>query len=249
MVGLACLWIAFAAALNWANAEGAAAAFGWLAGSDDALASGQVWRFFTALLLHQPSSPWHLLSVLMVLYFFATPLETRWGPRRVYLVLVGSGVFAYVVQLLVGWIIAPLAQPIWYGSLAAAEGLIVAWALSARSGERIRLFFVWPVSARGLIIFGIVMAVANLLARRAMAEGFVAPFAGMLAGYLFSDRSALRRLWLKLRLRRIQSEVASLSRARAARTKAAPHLRVIRGGAAPEDDDDDGPGRDKRHLH
>jgi len=99
------------------------------------------------------------------------------------------------------------------------------------------------------IIFA--LSVLNVIALNTQhPEGLVTPFGGMLAGWLFGDRSPLRRLYLKLRLRQIQSQTAALraesaaqaAAARARRSSSGPSLRVIEGGAKT-------PTKDKRHLN
>src|SRR6185503_14642377 len=55
LITLLGLWLMFAMALNWANAD--PAIFQFFAGSTEAILRGQVWRLFTASLIHLPSDP------------------------------------------------------------------------------------------------------------------------------------------------------------------------------------------------
>ncbi len=81
---------------------------------------------------------------------------------------------------------------------------------------------------------------------RYIAGAVLMGFGGMLAGYLFCDRSPLRRLYLKLRLKRIQAETEALRREQSSRAaEARSRLRVIKGGAGKNDEDDD----PKRYLN
>src|SRR6478735_727883 len=80
MVAVLVVWLSFAIGLNWGNVSGDL--FALLAGDTSAVLHGQVWRLFTAPLLHTPSGARavsHLLSALFGLYFLGTSLEEAWG--------------------------------------------------------------------------------------------------------------------------------------------------------------------------
>ena len=243
MVGVTCIWVMLAAALNWGSAgDGVLLPF---VGITDKVLHGQLWRLITAAVIHHPSEPGHLMMTVAGLYFLGTTLEDRWGPRRMLLFLFGSAAFAFAVQVLFGLLVPKLAAPGWYGGLGMVEAVAVAWALQNR-GQVVRLFFVIPVSGMMLLVFVFVMSVLNVLAMKAPTEGLITPFGGMLAGYLFADGSPLRRAWLQFRLRNLQRQAAAHSRPR---SRAAGSLRVIRGGAADDDDDEPSGPKDKRYLN
>jgi hypothetical protein len=124
-------------------------------------------------------------------------------------------------------IVASLGQPYWFGAIAAIEGTAVAWALSHR-GQTVRLFFVLPVTATGLLVFVIGFSVFLVLANGQMHEGLITPFGGMLGGYLFGagTPSPARRLFLKVRY------FFMARRATKYRGKQ-PKLRIIEGGDSP----------------
>jgi membrane associated rhomboid family serine protease len=192
-------------------------------------------------LIHDPGDPGHLLVTLLGLYFLGPTLEDRWGPKKMLFFLFGSAALAFALQVIVGTLIPRLANPMWFGGLGMVEAVAVAWALNNRNAT-VRLFFVLPVSGTMLLVFIFGMSVLNVIAMRAPAEGLITPFGGMLAGYLFSDVSPLRRYWLKLRLKRLQAETAALRSTSAQRRRADPPLRVIKGGG-------DDPPKDKRYLN
>jgi membrane associated rhomboid family serine protease len=248
MIGITVLWVGLAIAQNWVHIGDAIVQF--LAGSTPGVLHGEVWRLFTAPLLHDLRQPWHLVTTLMGLYFLAPALETQWGPRRTLVFIIGSGAFAFALQAIGSQLIPSIGSTIWFGGLGFVEAIAVAWALQNRDSQ-VRLFFMIPVSATALIAFIFLMSVAHVIAQNNHThEGLITPFGGMLAGYLFGDRSPLRRVYLKFRLRQIQSETAALRRqsassaeaARAARKASGPSLRVIDGGAK------DAP-KDKRYLN
>jgi membrane associated rhomboid family serine protease len=187
--------------------------------------------------MHQPTGPGalnHILFALLGLYFLAPTLEARWGAKRTLLFLLGSSVMGFSAQLAAEALLPRgmarvLGQDYWFGSMGALEAIAVAWALSNR-GQTVRLFFVLPVTATGLLLFVIGFSVLMVLFGDKPREGLVTPFGGMLAGYLFGAGSPTpaRRLWLQLRYRWIARRAARYQ------GKAASHLRVIDGGETTE---------------
>jgi membrane associated rhomboid family serine protease len=247
MIAVTVLWVGLALSINWVEVGSSVIQF--MAGSTPGVLRGQIWRLFTAPLLHDIRSPGHFLMTLLGLYFLAPTLESRWGARRMLIFLFGAGAFAFAAQVAVGALIPKLNQVMWFGGLGMIEAVAVAWALQNRDSQ-VRLFFVLPVSAYTMVAIIFVLSVLNAIAlNNHTPEGLVTPFGGMLAGWLFGDRSPLRRLYLKLRLRQIQAQTAAL-RAEAAASAAAararrasgPPLRVIEGGSKT-------PPKDKRYLN
>jgi membrane associated rhomboid family serine protease len=239
MVVVSALWIFFATGINWAG--GGVDVFSLLTGSDQILKGGEVWRLLTSFMVHQPSGPGsvgHLLTTLMGLYFLGSSLEDSWGPRRFGVFLLISGVFASLLQVVVGLLISNLHQATFYGGLGVIDAIAVAWGLSFKD-RQLRLFFVLPVSGMGFIAFVLVMNVLYILANEVRREGLVSPFGGMLAGYLLADGSPLRRFYLQWKFRRLQSQSESLRGIRAAivrEKKPNPAgLRVIKGGKSDKD--------------
>ncbi len=241
MVAIGCLWVLFAAAINWAGAASAPELFGMLSGSSEKVASGQLWRLITAALLHHPSTPSHALVVLMMLFFFGASLDDAWGQKRLMLFFAGSAAIAFGLQTVAGLIVPSIAGGSWFGGMVLADAATVAWAFQNR-GQTVRLFFVLPM--RPLVMVGLLAGwhVLLLIAKSPSPEGLVAPFGAMLAGWLLCDASPLRRYFLKKRLRRMQREIDALrpGARQAIRRATGPELRVIRGG-------NDDP--DKRVLH
>jgi len=129
---------------------------------------------------------------------------------------------------------------VWFGAVPAIEALSVAWALTF-AGQTVRLFFVLPVTARGLLWFVIGFSVLRLIAVQQTAEGLIAPFGGLAAGWLLGagTPSPWRRLFLKFRYSQLQREAEREARQRRGRVKQS-RLSVIEGGR--KRDGDDGPG-------
>lgn len=236
MVTLLCVWLMFAAAINWGGAS--RRLFDALCGNTELLLAGQVWRLFTAPWMHEPTgSIGHIALMLLGLYFLAPSLEQAWGGPRLLRFLLFSTLFAYGLSVLVelgvpaSWR-AKLVPPYWYGALPAVEAVLVAFALTFRN-RTVQLFFVLPVSSRGLIVFAVALSLLMLVAGAMGPSGLIAPFGGMAAGWLFGGGtpSPIRRWWLGLRLRLLDRE-ASLGRGRRGRQAKKAGFRVIDGGAA-----------------
>jgi membrane associated rhomboid family serine protease len=243
LLGLFAIWLVFAIGLNWGGAS--EATFTALCGNTSLILQGEVWRLFTAPLLHIPSGTvWHIAAVLLMLYFFGTQLERDWGPKRFLKFLGGAAIFGYVVQMLVelalpATIGQKLVHPFWFGAEPAVSAVSVAWALTFR-GRTVNLMFVIPVTATGLLVFVVLLQVMYVIANVEVPEGHIAPFGGMLAGWLFGSGSPspLRRAWLKLRLFQLDAEARREADARKKRV-AKSGLQVLEGGRSRDSDDDE----------
>jgi membrane associated rhomboid family serine protease len=255
MVALGAIWLMFAIAVNWAGAT--EDLFFLFCGSTERILHGEVWRLFTAPLMHLPSGTvWHILSAILGLFFLAPSLEAKWGTGRMLRFLLLSSVIAYGFQMLCEIALPPtlagrLVPEYWFGSFPALEAIAIAWALSFR-GQVVRLWFVLPVSSSGMVLFIIAMSALRVVAAAPGTEGLLSPFGGMFAGWLLgaSTPSPLRRLYLRLRLAQLDREAARGARDTKARRKASS-LRVIEGGrsgSAERGPDPKGPGSG-RMLH
>ena len=235
MIALAAVWLMFAAAINWGG--GSRRLFEALCGNTQLILGGQVWRLVTAPLIHEPSGTIsHILTVELGLFFLAPSLEQSWGGRRLLRFLALSAILAYGLQILVELLVpaslsARLVPRYWYGAIPAVEAVVIAFALTFKN-RTVLLFFVLPVSSRGLILLAVGISTLMLIAGAMGPSGFVAPFGGMLAGWLLGGGtpSPLRRWWLNLRLRQLDRQVAR-SRGRSRSRAVASRFRVIQGGA------------------
>jgi membrane associated rhomboid family serine protease len=238
MVALFAIWLAFSLGINWAGAPGDA--FLLFCGSSDAIWNGQIWRLFTAPFMHPPSV-WAILFVLIGFYFLTPSLEEAWGGPRLLRFLLLSSLFGYGFQmglelLLPQSLSQKLVPPYWYGAAPALFAIAIAFAMSFK-GRTIRLFFVLPVGSRGLILFVVGLSVLYLVTLEMPPSGLLAPFGGMIAGYLFggSTPSPARKLWLKFRLARLEQEAQRERHVRKQRVQRSG-LRVIEGGSTPGED-------------
>jgi membrane associated rhomboid family serine protease len=238
-------WLCFAIGLNWGGAPGSV--FLALAGSTERILHGEVWRLFTAPLLHYAqggAGVSHLITALLGLYFFAPRLEEIWGPKRLLRFVALSAVIAYALQMLVQLLLPValserLVAEYWFGLTPALGAIAIAWALTFKN-QVVQLFFVIPVSSKMLIVWVVGLACLYLVTGAASHEGLIAPFGGMLCGWLLGggNPSPLRKAWLKLRLAQLEEAE------RKAQRKPRPNpggLRVLPGGRTDDSDDDKGP--------
>jgi len=247
LLALFAVWLAFAIGINWAGAPDSL--FLALCGNTNAILHGQVWRLFTAPLMHEVRHDIsHVLWVLLGLYFFGASLETHFGSGRFLRFLGLSAILSYVIQMGVELALPRLAPRLvpeyWFGSVPLLSALSVAWALSFKH-RTINLMFVVPVSSRSLIIIVLFFNLMYLIAGAGRPEGQIAPFGGMLAGWLLTGSpSPFRRVWLKLKLAQLDAEARREADARKKRV-ARGGFQVIEGGKS-ETTDDGSPGGSAR---
>ena len=122
----------------------------------------------------------------------------------------------------------------------ALEAVAIAFALNMR-GRNVLLFFVLPIGGRGLLWATIGISSALVAAGAIGPSGAIAPFAGMLAGWWLggSTPSPARRLWLRWRLQRLESETRTERAQR--RVEAKRRFEVLPGGLDKK--------RNDRYLH
>jgi membrane associated rhomboid family serine protease len=242
LIGLFAIWLVFALALNWGGASGNS--FLALTGNNAAILEGEVWRLFTALLLHTPSGGiGHIVSAMLGLYFLGSSLEEAWGGRRFLRFLIGAGVLSYATQFVVCLLLSPelsakLVPTDYFGAIPVVEAVAIAWACSFK-GRTILLFFVLPVSSRGLILMVVGFSLMSLIAGGMSPSGHIALFAGMGYGWLLGagTPSPWRRFVLKRKLAGLERDVQK-ERAEKKRRAKNSGFKVIRGGQDDEEPTD-----------
>lgn len=249
------LWLAFAVGSHWAGVG--PDVFALFCGNTLLILHGQVWRLLSAPLMQDPDGFWHVFGVLLTLYFFAVPLESSWGQKRLVRFLLGLALVPSLVQVLFDVALplsvrSVLVGPYWFGGLAVSTGLTVAWALN-NDGAVVRLYGVLPVSSRALIWMALGAPVFYLIFRTTPAEGIPALFGGAFAGWLLGGGtpSPARRYWLQFRIGRLDAEVAREALQRKKRVERS-RLKVIEGGRAapdPPTNGEKGRGPDGRWLN
>lgn len=234
LITLFVLWLMFAIAINWGDAS--IELFYLFCGNTEAILAGEVWRLFTAALMHYPQGNLgHILWTMLGLYFLTPSLEDQWGSGRLLRFLFGSAVITYAFQMGVALLLpastsAKLVGPYWFGAFPVVESVAIAWALSFR-GQQVRLMFVLPVTSRGLVGFVVGISILRVIALSGAPEGLISPFGGMLSGWLLGGGtpSPARRLYLKLKLARLEREAQRANRQRKERVQK-HRFSVIEGG-------------------
>jgi len=249
------LWLAFAVGMHWAGVG--PEVFSLFCGNTLLILHGQVWRLLTAPLLQDPAGIWHVVGVVLSLYFFGVPLEKEWGQKRLLRFLFGLALVPSLFQVLFDIALplsvrSVLAGQFWFGGFAVASGLTVAWALNNR-GSVVRLYGVLPISSRTLIWMALGSPLLYLIFRTAPAEGIPALLGGSFAGWLLGGGtpSPLRRYWLQFRIGRLDAEVTREAAQRKKRVERS-RLKVIEGGRSAPDasaDGEKGRGPDGRWLN
>jgi membrane associated rhomboid family serine protease len=245
LLSLLGIWVLFAMAINFGGAS--EELFYLLCGRTDAILGGQVWRLFTAPLMHITTGDvGHILFTLIGLYFLTPSLESKWGTARTLRFLFFSGVLAYALQIGVDLLLpaslsAKLVPGYWFGAGPIVEAVAVAFALSFR-GRTVNLMFVLPVTSTGLLLFIFGFSVLRVIATQHVPEGLISPFGGMVAGWALGGGtpSPLRQLYLRFRLAQLENEVRPKKK-----RKNPGNLRVIKGGQ----DDTPSKGPDGRWLN
>jgi membrane associated rhomboid family serine protease len=237
------LWLAFAIGLNWGGAS--EELFLLLCGNTERILHGEIWRLFTAPLMHMPSgSIGHIVTAMLGLYFLSPSLEEQFGAGRFLRFLIFSALIGYGLQMLVELALpastaAKLVPEYWFGAVPMIEAIAIAWALSFK-GQTILFMMLIPMSSRTLIFVVIGLSLMALIAAQASPSGLIAPFGGMLSGWLLGGGtpSPLKRAWLNFRLAQLENEVKRDRAARKSRA-ARSNLRVIRGEGAGDRDADE----------
>ncbi len=239
LLGLLSIWLVFALAMNWAGVS--QQTFVLLSAQTSEILAGEIWRLITAPLLHAPNSIGHIISALLGLYFLGSSLEQKWGSKRFLSFLAWSAGLSYAVQtglsvVFPATLSAKLMPPVQFGALPAVEAVAIAWACSFR-GQTVHLFFVLPISSRGLVLFVVGFSTLALIAGQTPPSGHLALFAGMGFGWLLGGNtpSPLRRMVLQWKLARLDREVEE-ERNRRQKRVARSGLRVIDGQGEKGDD-------------
>lgn len=247
------IWLVFALA-GWADAGGPT--FALLVGNQAAISQGQLWRLFTAPLLHIPSgSLSHILWTLLGMYFLGTSLEKSWGEARFLRFLIATAVLSYASQFVLGALLpaataSKMMPPIYFGAMPVVHAIAIAWACSFRD-RTVQLMFVLPIRSSVLIWIVVGMGLLSLIAQQMPPSGHLANFAAMGWGYLLGGGtpSPLREMLLRYRLGNLRRQIEQEKKQRQRRAKKSG-LTVIPGGRKTEDESDpNGKPTDKKLLN
>lgn len=138
----------------------------------------QVWRLLTYALLHDLSSPMHLLFNGMLFFFLAPEMEDRWGEKRfalfVFLTALGGGIFVVLAWLL------GISYSTVIGFSAVSIGVLVAWGLTFPT-RQLLLFGIIPVSGQNMVLVTVGMEVLYAISTTNVSSA--AHFGGMAVAF------------------------------------------------------------------
>jgi len=134
--------------------------FQYFALSNDGLAHGKLWQFFTFQFLH--GDRWHFLVNMLFLYLFGKSVEESVGKKHFLLLYFGSGVVGGIVQSILGFAFPTVFGAQVVGASAGIFGLVAAFAMLDPNRE-ILVFFVLPMRAKYFLWLASAVAIFYVL--------------------------------------------------------------------------------------
>ena len=220
MIGLLATWIFFSFLINFLEQTWASELYTSLGlAPGEVLGEGYVWQVFTYSVLHDLSSPSHVLFNLLGLLFLAPPLERRWGPKGFLHFAIYSALIAGIFSLLCG-----LIAPTYFGARVFGVSGVVMAVLAAFSfvmpNATIMLFFVVPIQARWIVWLALgIDAMMFLSSPKGSGLAFHTHLGGVIAAWLLITGN-WRPSLLKDRLHLFTLK----------QKKRPPKLRIVKGG-------------------
>jgi rhomboid family protein len=182
----------------------------WLAFDPNVFMRGALWQPFTYMFLHV--GLWHLFMNMIGLYFFGPTVERVLSTRQFFRFYVICGVVAVLVNLIPSGVAAlmgalsnaptsPRGGREIVGASGAAMAILVAFAVADPEREVFLFPLPFPVNARALVIFFLVL---NLIyaANPASMTSWETHLGGMAVGYGYMKIAPRWRAWVDQRQRR-----------------------------------------------
>ena len=157
----------------------------------EVLYQGYVWQLFTYMFFHSTTGITHILFNGMMLWFFGSELEERWGMRKFLGYYIGTGVgaaFLYCLGIAVYAAISgsqfQLIVPV-IGASGAVFGLLLAQGILF--GERIVYFFmVFPMKTKFFVMIMGFIQLASLLTTGFKGDvAYLAHLGGIASGFVY----------------------------------------------------------------
>lgn len=164
-----------------------------LAFSPAALLHGYVWQPLTYMFLH--SNLMHLFLNMVGLYFFGPDVERILSTRQFFRFYILCGLGGALAEFLF-WFAQANPQPvIVLGASGATTAVLVAFAVAYPDREVFLIPFPFPINARALVIFFIVMNLMSALQNSSQA--WMTHFGGLAAGFAYMKLTPLLRRWMQ----------------------------------------------------
>jgi membrane associated rhomboid family serine protease len=184
----------------------------------------KVWKLLSYLFV-QGGDPIGFLFGLLVLYFFGSWFERRWGPKRFLTFFLASGAGAGALVVLAGLLSERVSQFPYSGNWAAIEALTVAMGLGEPDAE-IYLYMLFPVKARTLM-FGSWVLLGLFMVFAGTPVPYLNAMGGVVMGLALTVGSGgARKIWLRFQVSRIERSVRRRAR----------HLKVVPPAERPSED-------------
>lgn len=148
---------------------------------DRAIFSYELWRLLSYSVLHDVSSPMHIIFNGLMLYMMGTPVEEKWGEKR-FLIFV-------VIAIVLGGLLVSLSYLLGIshggvvGFSAATVGLVIAWGLLFPE-QQIFILGIVPLSGKHLVYVTVGLEILYAVSSNSISSA--AHFGGIIAGFIFS---------------------------------------------------------------
>lgn len=170
---------------------------------DKVIYSCQLWRLGTYGVLHDTSSPMHVIFNALMLYMVGPQLEDYFGETKFFILIILSLVLGGVFVCLTYFL--GISYAIVVGFSAATMGLIIAWGLTFKDSV-MYIFGIVPLSGIQLVYVSVGLEILYAVSANSISSA--AHFGGMFAGFLVafdlyrpSGLLRLKRTIAKKRLR------------------------------------------------
>jgi membrane associated rhomboid family serine protease len=154
------------------------------------LGSAWLWQIVTYQFLHDPSSIFHILFNMLMLWMFGVDLERTWGTRAFVNYYLLCGIGAAVATLVVALLPFDFGRALYYtttiGASGALYGILVAYGLLFP--DRLILLLFFPVPARYAVMILGAIAVFYTMTGLQAGVANLAHLGGLLTGYLYLTR-------------------------------------------------------------
>ena len=151
------------------------------------------WQPLTFSFLHDPLSPWHLLTNALMLYFFGTMLEGTLGSRR----FLSFYLLATVIAGCTSMVLRPMLGQVGPTIGASGGAMAVVCAAAAMNPRATVLFWFIPIPlawlAIGLVGFDVFNAIQQVFADRVTGKDHFAHLAGAGFGFVAVRRGLIWR--------------------------------------------------------
>jgi membrane associated rhomboid family serine protease len=156
--------------------------------TDKVVYSGQVWRLLTHAFCHDRTAPWHIFFNMLLLYWFGLTLESMYGSREFLLFYLTAAVFAGLAFVALDLYTGSSRPGIGASGAVMAVVMLYTWHYPH---DTIRVFWVWPIEMRYIVVLYALFDLHPLLLTLAGDRVFTdvahaAHLGGLLFGFLYA---------------------------------------------------------------